>query len=173
MGSWWLGLLLVAGCSFSPGRLGGRTDAASEPSDSRNVDAALDATPTWQVVETLTVDGASSTPQYSQTVLAIGVVYHLRASGVLTNVIDPYAGDAEYFDFNAPKDLGCCEDIGLGIDDLVVDDLDTQPDWGSYTATHIYEVEWTGKGATISALYQDTYYANNVGTLTLEILELR
>jgi hypothetical protein len=34
-------------------------------------------------------------------------------------------------------------------------------------------VEWTGDGTTISALFQDTYYGNNIGSLTLEILALR
>jgi hypothetical protein len=81
-----------------------------------------------------------------------------------------FEGDADYFDFGNPRDNGCCEDIGLGIDDFDVNDMDTQPDWGPYDASHIYEVSWTGDGTTIAALFQDTYYGNNIGSLTLEIL---
>ena len=162
--------LVVVGCGFEHGRLG-PNDGPAAASDTA-VDVAVDAAPTWQVIETMTVDIAQSNAISSHSVLAAGVVYHLRASGVASRTIDDLPGDAEYWDLNAPKDDGCCEDIGIGIDDLVVNDLDTKPDWGPYTTTHVYEVSWTGKGAVITALYQDTYYGNNEGTLTLEILEL-
>jgi hypothetical protein len=168
-------LLLVAGCSFKPGTLG-MTDAdemLDAAVDDPPFDVAIDAPKTWQIVETLMVDSASSTALTSTTVLATGVTYRLRASGTVTNVIDDKQGDAEWWDFADPKDNGCCEDIGLGINDLVVNDLDTQPNWGAYNATHIYEVEWIGAGGTITALYQDTYYGNNGGIITLEILEYR
>ena len=59
--------------------------------------------------------------------------------------------------------------IGLGIDDTVVNDKVTLPNWGPYNASHEYEAEWTGAGNTIIASFQDTYYGN----LTLQILELR
>jgi hypothetical protein len=165
--------LLLVGCGFEHGQLDhARNDAPPGASDTA-IDVPVDAPPTWQVIETLTVDIANPNAISSQTVLANGVVYHLRASGLASRTIDDLPGDADYWDINAPKDSGCCEDIGLGIDDLVVNDLDTKPDWGAYTASHVYEVAWTGKGAVIQALYQDTYYGNNAGTLTLEILELR
>jgi hypothetical protein len=168
-----LTIICAAACSFEPGTLGSVTiDAASSTSDAAT-DAALDAPKTWQVVETMQVDSASSNALTSQTMLANGVTYRLRASGTVTNVIDDKQGDADWWDFGVPKDNGCCEDIGLGIDDLVVNDLDTQPNWGAYSATHVYEVDWIGTGATITALYQDTYYGNNIGTITLDILELR
>jgi hypothetical protein len=147
----------------SPGDAGDDATADTEPAPD----------PTWTVIETMMVDSADPEPTYSTTVLAAGVVYRLRASGTVTNVIGTSEGDADWWDFADPKDNGCCEDIGLGIDDFVVDDLDTQPDWGPYDPSHIYEVEWIGDGSTIAALYQDTYYGNNIGVLTLEILELR
>ena len=138
------------------------------------VDAPTDAAPrVWTVAETLEVDTASATAVSSQMVLEAGVMYRLRVSGVITNVIDNHQGDADYYDFSNPKDLGCCEDIGLGIDDLVVNDKTTQPDWGPYDPSHVYEVEWPGQGTPIQALFQDTFYGNNVGTLTLQILDLR
>ena len=177
-------LAVAAGCSFDGSTLGSSSpmdgaasagdasaSAGRDASTGARPDATRDASPpSWNVVDTLTVDSANSSPTYSQMVLEDGVVYRLRASGSLSNVINPHAGDADYFDFGNPKDLGCCEDIGLGIDDDVVDDMDTQPDWGPYDPSHVYEVEWTGDGTTIFALFQDTYYGNNVGVLTLEIL---
>jgi hypothetical protein len=163
--------VLLVGCGFEHGRLG-PNDGPATVSDTA-VDVALDAPPTWHVMETMTVDIANANAISSHSVLAAGVVYQLRASGVAARTIDDLPGDAEYWDLNAPKDNGCCEDIGIGIDDLVVNDLDTKPDWGPYTTTHIYEVPWTGQGRVITALYQDTYYGNNEGSLTLEILELR
>lgn len=55
----------------------------------------------------------------------------------------------------------------------MVNDHDTKPDWGVYRPDHIYEVAWVGEGRPIDALFQDTFYGNNIGNLTLEILELR
>ena len=162
---------MLAACSFAP-RPGESSPGDGPAADSAD-DPAPDATPTFRVIETLTVDSANPAPTVSETVLAEGVTYHLRVSGVITNVIDQFQGDADFYDFEAPKDDGCCEDIGLGIDDFVVDDHDTKPDWGPYRANHTYEVSWVGEGKTISALFQDTFYGNNIGNLTLEILELQ
>lgn len=125
----------------------------------------------WTVVETIPIDSANPVAQVSAMTLDAGVTYRLRASGTAL-VIPPHMGDADYYDFTNPKDDGCCEDIGIGVDDAAVD-LDTTPDWGPYTTTHVYEIEWIGKGGPISAVFQDTLYTNNVGTLTLEILAFR
>jgi hypothetical protein len=135
------------------------------------IDAAPDAAPVWTVVETFSVNTASATGRQSTTVLASGVTYRLRVSGTAT-VIDGIAGDAEYYDFANPKDLACCEDVGIGIDDPTVD-TNTIPNWGPYNPQHVYEIDFVGKGATIRAVYQDTVYGNNSGSLMLEILELR
>jgi len=180
-------LAVATGCTFDPSgptgeSLSADATAAASADASANTDASANASadatgdgtdPTWTVIETLVVDTASPQPTYSQQVLQSGVVYRLRVSGTITNVIDAFEGDADWYDFADPKDNGCCEDIGLGIDDFVVNDLDTQPDWGPYDPTHIYEVPWTGDGTTIAALFQDTYYGNNIGNLTLEILALQ
>jgi hypothetical protein len=149
----------------------GAGDSGIEGGSDGSVDDSVDAAlPSWSVVETMTIDTSDSQPTFSQMVLESGVVYRLRVSGTITNVIGSFEGDADYFDFDDPKDDGCCEDIGLGIDDFVVDDMDTQPDWGPYDPSHVYEVPWTGDGTTIAALFQDTFYGNNIGNLTLEIL---
>ncbi|HEY5936723.1 MAG TPA: hypothetical protein VIU61_18875 [Kofleriaceae bacterium] len=162
-------LTLVAGCSFSP-----PTAPPGEPSSDAPVDASEttpDSPPTWVVVETITINTANATPMVSQLTLEAGVTYRLRASGI-ASVIDGIEGDSEYYDFASPKDNSCCEDVGIGIDDPVVDTT-TTPDWGPYSTSHVYEISWLGTGATISAAYQDTVYGNNSGDLTLEILALQ
>ena len=135
------------------------------------IDAPPDAPPMWTVVEMFPVNTASATGHQSTTVLANGVTYRLRVSGTAT-VIDGITGDGEYYDFGNPKDLACCEDVGIGIDDPTVD-TNTIPNWGPYNPQHVYEIDFVGKGATIRAVYQDTVYGNNNGSLMLEILELR
>ena len=159
-------IAMLSACGFSTQIETSNTDdAASE------IDAPPDAALVWTVVDMFDVDTASSTGRQSTTVLAAGVTYRLRVSGTAV-VIDGITGDAEYYDFASPKDLACCEDVGIGIDDPTVD-KDTLPNWGPYNAQHVYEIDYVGKGATIRAVYQDTVYGNNSGSLMLEILELR
>jgi hypothetical protein len=107
----------------------------------------------------------------STVVLQSGVRYRLRASGTYfyaaaQNVL----GDAEYFGFNAggPTDTEAGVDVGLAVNDSVVD-ANRMPKWGAYTDTHVYEVEWTGAGATIDVQLHDGNYSNNVGSLTVAI----
>lgn len=167
-----LAFAMLVGCSYAP-VIGDNGNADMDAAIDASADPADAPEPRWTVIETIDVDTANPNAVPSTTVLANGVTYHLRASGTVTNVIDAFQGDADYYDFTNPKDDGCCEDIGLGIDDIVVDDHDTKPDWGPFNPTHIYEVEWVGEGRAITALFQDTFYGNNIGTLKLEILELR
>ena len=162
------GLVIIVGlsaCSFST-----QVDPTAAAADAAP-DAAPDAPPVWTVIEMFAVNTASSTGRTSATVLANGVTYRLRVSGTAT-VIDGITGDGEYYDFANPKDLACCEDVGIGIDDPTVD-TNTTPNWGPYNPQHVYTIDFVGKGATIRAVYQDTVYGNNSGSLMLEILELR
>jgi hypothetical protein len=133
--------------------------------------------PGWTVVETLTVpsDGSVVT---SNTVLQNGVDYHLRASGTFNmntnqNVNDSWMADAEYYDFsNLPtsaKDHALTYDIGIAVDDPVIDTTKT-PSWGAFEATHVYEIVFTGAGATIAVNFHDQVTSDNDGSLTLEIL---
>lgn len=129
------------------------------------------AAPTWQVVDTLTVpvNGSSVT---STKVLENGVTYRLVASGTATiEPIGPVLADAEFFNFGNPNDGIPSVDIGLGIDDPTFDAFRT-PDWGPYSPSHVYQVDFVGKGAPIDANFHDGFHLNNSGTLTLEILEL-
>jgi hypothetical protein len=160
-------IVMLSACGFS-------TQLETTSSDGEDAAIESDAAPdalVWTVVEGFSVDTASSTGRQSTMVLATGVTYRLRVSGTAT-VIDGITGDGEYYDFANPKDLACCEDVGLGIDDPSVD-KNTLPNWGPYNAQHVYEIDFVGKGATIRAVYQDTVYGNNNGNLMLEILELR
>jgi hypothetical protein len=175
-------LLLFASCTFDgsneagPGDVGENVDEPAGP-DAAMIDEpdqpdAEDGEQTFQVIESLEVpvDGSSviSTSQ-----LAEDVLYRLRASG--TYVINDFfdvEGDAEYFGFNtllpiADKQLTV--DTGVAIDDDSVD-LQKSPHWGSYRADHIYEIDFLGKGDSISVNLHDGNYSNNSGALTLEIL---
>lgn len=118
------------------------------------------------LLETITVPVNGSTVA-STTVLVANAEYILEASGTF-RIGGPGdgLGDAEYFNFaNPPASLGDFSggvDIGLSING---DD----PDWGPYQADHIYEHAFTGLGATVTATYFDTNYADNSGNLTLRI----
>ncbi len=126
----------------------------------------------YTVVDTITVE-CDGTEVTSSVTLSAVVTYRLRMSGSCTiGGGGSVQADAEYFNFASPQDattgMGAF-DVGVGIDDTVVD-LVKPPDWGAYTATHIYEVEFPGTGATITAKFYDGNYANNSGSLTLEVL---
>lgn len=151
---WGLAIALASGCGFST-----KVEPTSQAIDAAPaIDAVPDAPPTWTVAESFLIDTASPTGHRSTMLLAAGTLYHLRVSGT-ASVIDGITGDGEYYDFANPKDLACCEDVGIGIDDPTVD-TNTTPNWGPYNPQHIYEIEFTGKGARIDAIYQDTVYGN-------------
>jgi|GEM_PF-3223573 len=135
-------------------------------------DAALiDAPITYSVVETLTVN-CDGTEVTSTTTLSAAVTYHLRASG--TCEVGSFAGttyfaDAEYWDFNSPKNGAAGVDMGVAIDDTVVDGT-KPPDWGAYDSSHIYKIAFPGTGATITAKFYDPNYGDNNGSISVEIL---
>ena len=63
-------------------------------------------------------------------------------------------------------------DAGLAIDDTTPG-MTKLPAWGTYTTSHSYQVEWTGTGAAITAMFHEPNFSNNNGGLTLEILALQ
>lgn len=163
-----LGWALVAACRFAPG-----TAPPDDPGDARGdgppVTADGATEPSWAVIDTLTVP-ATGVMVTSAVTLERGVGYRLRASG--TWIIQSVPGtqaDAEWWDFNNPMDGVTGIDVGLAIDDTTVNATRT-PKWGAYTPTHVYEVDWPGGGRPIVAMIHDGNYANNAGSLTLEIL---
>lgn len=122
----------------------------------------------WVVIETLQVP-AQGGPVSSKTVLTKDVGYRLRASGTFVMDDAERMGDAEYWDFDAPKTMVGSIDFGLGINDPDVNGK-TPPNWGPYSAAHVYETMWVGEDSTIEAAIDDGKLGNNVGFLTLEIL---
>jgi len=114
----------------------------------------------------------------STSALALGVTYKLKASGTF-HLGGPGdgLGDAEYGDFsNPPTSLidGCMDgtgiDLAIGINDGTIDS-ETLPDWGPYDPSHVYIVSFVGTGFPISVNYHDCFYADNSGSLTVEVFE--
>lgn len=140
-------------------------------------DGAADAAAmqTWTLVDTLIVP-ANGAPVFSSVQLEGGVSYRLRASG--TFIIQSLQGttsDAEFWDFDnpsGPQEGVVGVDIGLGIDDMTVDENRT-PKWGAYNASHTYEVMYTGQGRSLRANVHDGNPTNNTGSLTLQVFALQ
>jgi hypothetical protein len=168
-------LAALGACGYSPTPTGPATDAS--PGGDGTIageDAESDGGQQLTLIETMTIPVANGAETQSQMSLAAGTVYTLRASG--TFVIDNVAGtlgDAEYYDFSqqTPFDvtpIGTPVDVGIGIDDPMTDGS-KKPTWGAFDMMHTYEAEFTGKGAPIRANIHDGNYANDTGSLTLEI----
>lgn len=176
-----LGLIaaLASACTFTPGVLAPERDGGADdvPGDGRRVtsDGRTDArdahTPSWVVVETLTVP-ANGVQVTSTLALDAGVTYRLRASGtwvIQNNIGNGTRADAEWWNFEDLQDGVIGVDVGLAINDTSNDAIRT-PKWGPYNPSHVYEVDWVGDGQPIVAMMHDGNYANNTGSLTLDIL---
>jgi len=169
-------------CNFEHGQLDHVGSAMGSDLDApRSGDGAASSSDgaagaTWTVVETMTIPVTNGNVVTSTTTLSAGQVYHLRASGTyVTDTASNLLADADYYDYANPKDVtntGTNCDVGIGIDDTV-SDSDKQPKWGAYNTSHVYEIAFTGMGATIQANIHDGVYTNDTGELMLEILELR
>ena len=146
--------------------------AACDPDgSSAGMDAPDAPTSEWIVVEEISVP-VSSAGVTSVRELTAGVSYRLRATGTYTAALDTI-GDAEYtFNAGKPEDTLANVDVGLAVNDLVVDGTRAIK-WGPYTDTHVYEIDFIGTGSPIAAQLHDTTYANNTGSLTLTILKRR
>ncbi len=177
-------LLACASCSFSRGAPPGLSVPGDGPphGDSHVVhdgpadaqilpDAPPDAPPVWATVETLTVSCRGAGVQ-SQTTLASGVAYRLRAYGeCYVNTQNNSRADADYIGYNLQNPI----DVYQGTDEgIVVDNpgmtSTTTPGWGTYSTSHDYTISWTGGGGPISVAFQDVSYSDNDGTLSLDIL---
>ncbi|HET9232706.1 MAG TPA: hypothetical protein VFP10_01040 [Candidatus Eisenbacteria bacterium] len=132
---------------------------------------------TFAPVETLNVptDGSIVT---SALTLESGTVYQIRASGTFhIGERGDSTADAEYADFsNVPSSVidNCPDstlaiDMGIGINDAVNDSLKV-PRWGDFRSDHVYTIEFTGAGAPVTFTLHDCNYADNSGSLTVEIL---
>jgi hypothetical protein len=145
-----------------------------DPDGPPTIDGSMqpDAPQTYVEVESLTIPSNGNTVT-SSTILTLGAPYRLRASG--TFIIQSGVGtqsDAEYWDFAVMNDGVTGVDIGIAVDDTVVDET-KNPDWGPYDPSHVYEIGYLGTGAAIVGQLHDGNYANNTGSLTLTILALQ
>ena len=128
--------------------------------------------PDHELLETVivAVDGKSTE---SSTVLQFGIAYKIRASGTMGIDNQPLRlADSEYQRFEDPQDNTKTNnvDLGIGINDTENDD-DKFPKWGPYQDSHIYVIDFVGEGLTVSFNFHDSFYADNSGSLTVEIFE--
>jgi hypothetical protein len=129
------------------------------------------STPTWQVIDSFDVP-INGTTVYSSVTLQSGTTYRLRASGHFDCMNVGAQCDAEYVDRSGtPDDFGGgTYDFGIGIDSSQVSSA-VAPYWGAHQPSHVYEVDWQGAGAPISAKLWDPDYSNNSGSaLHIEVL---
>ena len=157
-------LAFLAACTFN------RID----PTDIIDAAPPIDADEReWVVIETLSVPSKGMLIT-STKVLRTGVPYRLRASGTFYYDTQVFA-DAEYFDVDVgrtPMDSLSGVDGGLAVNDATVGPV-RDFKWGAFSAGHVYEAEWIGDGAPITAQIHDGNYGGNAGSLTLEILALQ
>ena len=134
----------------------------------------------WVLLETLTVDSTSVTGTTSTTVLDSSKTYKFEASGTWTNTVNNVA-DAEY----TSKDNWATHAdgyiwppyayLGANFGDLQVGS--TFINWGSYSASHVYDYEHAGTGTTVTFRVFDgedpnpvpSWYGDNSGSLTVDI----
>jgi hypothetical protein len=45
------------------------------------------------------------------------------------------------------------------------------PSWGPYNPSHVYSIDFVGQGAPITLRVHDCFAGDNVGSLTVEILQ--
>lgn len=136
------------------------------------IDAAPDAMLMWVDVETITVP-CNGGERASQTSLANGVMYRLRASGeCIANTQNNSRADAEYIGYNlaatSPIDVYMNVDTGIAVNDTTPGPT-KQPRWGTFANGHTYEVMWTGLGSPITVKYHEEDVGNNSGNLSLTI----
>lgn len=101
-----------------------------------------------------------------------GETYILEASGTF-HVGGPgdQTADAQYADFSNPPesliDIVPAMSVNIGI---MVDG--ESPDWGAYDGDHVYQQEYVGKGTAISFMYMDSFYGDNEGELTVNVMQV-
>jgi hypothetical protein len=176
-------VLVGAGCGFSanPEPNIGEVDAPPGPmidAPSAMIDAPLsidappDAPPVWTVIATMTVPCTAQVVT-SPVPLVVSEVYRLRAAGeCITNSSNGSRADADFFGYNIGQTYDSFDgvDSGIAINDTTPGAAKL-PVWGAFdNANHDYEVEWTGAGTTITAMFHTSSAGNNSGSLTLQIL---
>jgi hypothetical protein len=95
--------------------------------------------------------------------------YKFKASGTFTyNSAGDWA-DAEWYLLGGKIVKGDTEGSKPYVLDISVDGYSVNRDWGDYNPEHIYYLDWTGTGASVSFSIYDSAYGDNSGSLTVEI----
>ena len=107
-------------------------------------------------------------------VLTQGQAYQFRVTGAAATNGEASV-DAEYGFLTAdPTNIAAVVDVPVGIDvGLSIDDDTTDgdilPNWGPYTASHIYERQVLGQGRAVSIKLHDGVYTDNSGAVNVTI----
>ncbi|MBW2971337.1 hypothetical protein KY320_04215, partial [Candidatus Woesearchaeota archaeon] len=127
--------------------------------------------PTW--IETVEVPANLATNTLSTSTLELGKDYFLKAYGT-ADAGDSIEFDAKY-SFRTGSSLewtdavSTYESYGTELLDLYVDGMNV--DWGDYSEEHIYQIPYAGTGNQAAFKIYDVYYPNNVGSLSVDIIE--
>lgn len=124
--------------------------------------------PQKELVQTLSVLPTGET--IDSMPLQTGQLYELIVSGTYIYDLEGDWADAEYFVQQDVIIKGDTEYPSFpNILDLSINGPSINQDWGVYQSTHIYTKEWTGNGEALSFAIYDSFYDDNVGSLTVEI----
>ncbi len=127
------------------------------------------ASPTWVLVDTLTVPATGGSVNSAVT-LGAGGSYLLEALGTVSAGASITA-DAEYASgptsFVWQDLVEGYESYGEGLMELRVDGNFVE--WGPFNPNHVYTLPWTGAGSTVAFDIYDIYSPNNSGSLTVNI----
>jgi hypothetical protein len=133
------------------------------------------------LIETFQVKANSPVPKLSVNTLQSGATYLLKVNGTWqdTSVANHYI-DAEYTTFDTWQTyVDGTPHWGPPQKDLNVNGADVN--WGGYSSSHEYTLIYTGTGAPVSFMIIDkdpsqpidpTWYADNIGSLTVQIFKL-
>jgi hypothetical protein len=135
---------------------------------------------------------SDGSPVQSKIILTNEISYKIRASGEIPvggpAMVGQSYGDTEYLFkhteegthipayTNTPSITSECPgrtgptDMGIGIDDQQYD-YDKFPFWGPFENSHVYSIDFVGKGAPIILNYHDCLYGDNFGRLKIEIFK--
>jgi hypothetical protein len=129
------------------------------------------AAPTWVLVDTLTVPATGGSVTSAVT-LGAGDNYLFEALGTF-DAGASITADAEYS--SGPTSFAWqdlvegYESYGEGLLELRVDGSFVE--WGAFNPNHVYTLAQVGAGSTVAFDIYDTYGANNVGALTVNIYQ--
>ena len=129
------------------------------------------ASPTWVLVDTLTVPATGGSVTSAVT-LGAGGSYLFEALGTVSAGAS-ITTDAEYASgptsFVWQDLVEGYESYGEGLMELRVDGNFVE--WGPFNANHVYTLPWTGAGNPVAFDIYDIFYSNNSGSLTVNIYE--